>query len=161
MQQIDLSAALPLVRETPSFEGVRLAMSDGRPLTLGVGDAAKAATIAALASEWPGPVLVITARADRAEALAEETAAWLGDPGASSCTPNATPYRTSGWHPHLTSCGTVCGRLRSSATESARVIFAPALWPSRSARCRPTRRDRAFDGCARASASKSSRSSGN
>ena len=128
MQAIDLSAALPLVRETPSFEGVRSALRDGRALTLGVGDGAKAATIAALASEWPGPVLVITARADRAEALAEETGAWLGDPERVLLYPerDALPYERLAPPPDV-----VRDRLRAitdaTAMASVRVIFAPAL----------------------------------
>ena len=127
MQPIDLSAALPLVREAPSFEGVRSALSGGRPLTLGVGDGAKAATIAALASEWPGPVLVITARADRAEALAEETGAWLGEPERALLYPerDALPYERLA--PPL---DVVRDRLRAIAElrdGQPRVIFAPAL----------------------------------
>jgi len=127
MQPIDLSAALPMVRETPSFENVRSALSAGHSLTLGVGDGAKAATVAALASEWPGPVLVITARADRAEALAEETGAWLGETERVLLYPerDALPYERL-----APSFDVVRDRLRA-ITElrdgERRVIFAPAL----------------------------------
>src|SRR5438552_18404894 len=77
MEPIDLSAILPQLRRTPSFERVR-ALSAGRILTLGVGDAAKPAALAAIAGEGEGPVVVITTRADRAERLAEELSVWLG-----------------------------------------------------------------------------------
>jgi transcription-repair coupling factor (superfamily II helicase) len=66
------------MRGAPSFQRVREALSAGRPLTLGVSDAAKPAVLAAIAGERAGPVLIITTRADRAEALAEELSAWLG-----------------------------------------------------------------------------------
>ena len=77
MEPIDLSAILPHLRRTPAFERVR-ALSAGRILTLGVGDAAKPAALAAIAGQREGPVVVITTRADRAEALAEELSVWLG-----------------------------------------------------------------------------------
>src|SRR5438876_116987 len=78
MERIDLSAILPRLRRSPSFERVRSALDAGRALTLGVGDAAKPTALAAIAGEREGPVLIVTTRADRAEALAEELAAWLG-----------------------------------------------------------------------------------
>src|SRR3990170_5010705 len=79
MEPIDLSGLLAALQRTPSFERVRSLMRrDGR-LTLGAGDSAKPAALAVIASEWPGPVLVITTRSDRAEALAEEVSAWVGD----------------------------------------------------------------------------------
>ena len=127
MQEIDLSAALPLVRETPSFEGVRSTLRDGRSLTIGVSDAAKAATVAALASEWPGPVLVITARADRAEALAEEAGAWLGERERILVYPerDALPYERL-----APPTDVVRDRLRAITAlgdDERRVIFAPGL----------------------------------
>src|SRR6266545_1297725 len=50
----------------------------GQPLRLGVGDAAKAAAVAALARDAQGPVLVIVPKQTRAGDLHEELAAWLG-----------------------------------------------------------------------------------
>ena len=80
MELIDLSATLPAIQRAPSFERVRGALQQGGSLTLGVSDAAKPVTLAAIADDRPGPVLVITTRSDRAESLAEEISAWLGDP---------------------------------------------------------------------------------
>jgi len=78
MDPIDLSAILPQLRRTPSFERVRSALDAGRSLTLGVGDAAKPGALAAIAGKTEGSVLIITTRADRAEAIAEELSVWLG-----------------------------------------------------------------------------------
>jgi transcription-repair coupling factor (superfamily II helicase) len=127
MQEIDLSAALPLLSEAPSFEGVRSALRDDGSLTIGVSDAAKAPAIAALASQWDGPVLVITARTDRAETLADETGAWLGDRERTLLYPerDALPYERLAPPPDI-----VRDRLRALTVlgdGEPRVIFAPAL----------------------------------
>jgi transcription-repair coupling factor (superfamily II helicase) len=51
----------------------------GRPMRLGVADAAKPAVIAAYARDAAGPVLVIVPRALQARDLVEELAPWLGE----------------------------------------------------------------------------------
>jgi transcription-repair coupling factor (superfamily II helicase) len=127
MREIDLSAALPLLRKAPSFESVRSGLHDAGSLTLGVSDAAKAPAIAALASEWDGPVLVITARTDRAETLQDEVSAWLGDRERTLLYPerDALPYERLAPPPDI-----VRDRLRALtvlAESEPRVIFAPAL----------------------------------
>jgi len=64
-----------------SFPRLRSAIESTAPVvTAGVGDAAKPAAVAALALDRQAPVLLLTAREPRAEALADEIAAWLGDP---------------------------------------------------------------------------------
>jgi transcription-repair coupling factor (superfamily II helicase) len=77
---MNLSPLLPLLRGTPSLAAVLTALNSGRSLTLGLADGAKAAALAALLAEWPDPALIVVSRADRAQALAEELAAWLGQP---------------------------------------------------------------------------------
>jgi len=60
-------------------------------LVLGVSDGAKAATIAALTQGLSWPILVLTARPDRARALVEELAVWLGEPSRVHLFPERDP----------------------------------------------------------------------
>jgi len=78
---MNLSGLLPLIRSTSALGGVLAALEQGSPqrLVVGVSDGAKAATIAALAEGLSCPILVLAARPDRARALVEELAVWLGD----------------------------------------------------------------------------------
>jgi len=126
MEPIDLSAVLSAIRAAPSFERLSAALREGR-LTLGVGDAAKPVTLAAIAGEWTGTVLIITPRMDRAEALAEEVSAWLGDPDRVLVYPerDALPYERLAPAPD-----TVRDRLRTAGGLGAgerRVIIASGL----------------------------------
>src|SRR5438132_5830564 len=126
MEPIDLSAILPHLRRTPAFERVR-ALSAGRILTLGVGDAAKPAALAAIAGQREGPVVVITTRADRAEALAEELSVWLGADAEVLLYPerDALPYERLAAAPDI-----VRDRLRAAAALSTGercIIVASAL----------------------------------
>src|SRR5439155_602248 len=116
MERIDLSAILPRLRRSPSFERVRSALDAGRALTLGVGDAAKPTALAAIAGEREGPVLIVTTRADRAEALAEELAAWLGADAEVMLYPerDALPYERLAAAPDI-----VRDRLRTASALSA------------------------------------------
>src|SRR5437667_6472658 len=126
MEPIDLSAILPHLRRTPAFERVR-ALSAGRILTLGVGDAAKPAALAAIAGQREGPVVIVTTRADRAEALAEELAAWLGADAEVMLYPerDALPYERLAAAPDI-----VRDRLRTASALSAAgrtIVVASAL----------------------------------
>jgi transcription-repair coupling factor (superfamily II helicase) len=76
---MDLSALLPSIAGAPSLTRLAEAARDGRRLIVGLPDAAKAVTIATLARSLDGPLLVIVHREDRAEELADELTAWLGD----------------------------------------------------------------------------------
>src|SRR4030042_122335 len=94
--RMNLSGLLPLIQTTPGLAPVLGRLSalrtpplrmaergpapDGAPLVLGLPDTAKAATLAALAQGLAAPLLVLAARPDRARALVEELAVWLGDP---------------------------------------------------------------------------------
>lgn len=75
----DLSSVTRYVRRSPALAGLAARIRGGgfRQL-VGVRDSAKPLLLAALAGEWPGPLVVLTPRPGRAETLAEETAAWLG-----------------------------------------------------------------------------------
>ena len=116
MEPIDLSAILPRLRQTPSVERVEVTLKAGRSLTLGVGDAAKPAALAAIAGEREGPVLIVTTRADRAEALAEQLAAWLGADAEVMLYPerDALPYERLAAAPDI-----VRDRLRTASALSA------------------------------------------
>ncbi len=81
MQSINLSAALSYIEDAPSLRRLHAALQSGERLTAIAPDAAKAATVALVAKSWPSPVLVLASRPQRADDLAEEIAAWLGDPG--------------------------------------------------------------------------------
>ena len=70
---VNLSALLPLVEESgalPPLDGIR---------ALGVPDPAKPPVIAAIGRRHRAPVVVVTARPQRALNLADELRAWLGD----------------------------------------------------------------------------------
>ena len=76
---MDLSGLLPLIEG--ALDGERLATLVRRPsgsTTVGVPDGAKAALIALLAQQSDAPLLIVTARPNRALALIEELTAWLG-----------------------------------------------------------------------------------
>jgi len=78
---MDLAGLLSIIQSAPAFGRLRGALdAPGAALTVGVGDSAKPAAVAAMVRDWAGPVLIVTARTDRAEALAEELGYWLGDP---------------------------------------------------------------------------------
>jgi transcription-repair coupling factor (superfamily II helicase) len=76
---MNLSGLLPDLRSALDKQGLAARLDGGAPLLLGLPDGAKAAVVATLASTGR-PVLVVSPRPDRAAALAEEVASWLGDP---------------------------------------------------------------------------------
>jgi len=84
---MNLSGLLPAIR---SMTGLMPAMDQPR-LVLGLPDAAKAAALAAMAGDRAEPLLVLTARPDRARALAEELAVWLGDESRVALFPERDP----------------------------------------------------------------------
>jgi len=76
---MDLSALLAIIDETAGLGRLRETLrGNSASAVVGVSDAAKPATLAALVVDEDRPVLVITGRPARAEVLAEELAAWLG-----------------------------------------------------------------------------------
>ncbi|HUS83331.1 MAG TPA: transcription-repair coupling factor, partial [Dehalococcoidia bacterium] len=76
---MNLSGLLPLIEEELDEERVsRLLREPSGPLTIGVPDGAKAALIALLAQRTDAPLVVVTSHSNRALALVEELAAWLG-----------------------------------------------------------------------------------
>ena len=75
---MNLSGLLPDLRSALEEHGLAARLDGGTPLLLGLPDGAKAAVVATLASTGR-PVLVVSPRPDRAAALAEEVASWLGD----------------------------------------------------------------------------------
>ncbi len=78
---MDLTELISTIEGAPAFQRLGGDLRQGAgPRTIGVVEGAKAAALAAIAHDWPGPVLVITPRPQRAEALAEQIAVWLGQP---------------------------------------------------------------------------------
>jgi transcription-repair coupling factor (superfamily II helicase) len=97
---MDLSGLLPLIRSTGALEAALASLRHGRQrLVLGVPDGAKAATIAVLAQASSAsseqalscPVIVLAPRPDRARALVEELAVWLGDESRTHLFPERDP----------------------------------------------------------------------
>jgi len=78
--EVNLSGLLPALESALEKQGVAARLDGGTPLLLGLPDGAKAYLVAALARLSGRPVLVVSPRPDRAAALAEEVASWLGDP---------------------------------------------------------------------------------
>ena len=125
---MNLAGLLSLIERVPSLAQLRAALGQGDVrLTVGVGDAAKAAAVAALVREQHSPVLVVAPRPDRAEALAEELATWLGEPERLLLFPerDALPYERLAPDPE-----TVRDRLRAIAAlsqDSRSVVVTSAL----------------------------------
>jgi transcription-repair coupling factor (superfamily II helicase) len=76
---MNLSGLLPLIEEALDGERVSRLLAPSEPLTVGLPDGAKAALVALLARRAERPLVLVTARANRAASLVEELAAWLGD----------------------------------------------------------------------------------
>ncbi|MEO8456571.1 MAG: transcription-repair coupling factor [Chloroflexota bacterium] len=77
---MDLSGLIPTIEQAPGFaeQRERLARAGARE-TAGLTDAAKPATLAAIASHESGPVVIVTGRSGRALSLCEEISAWAGE----------------------------------------------------------------------------------
>jgi len=92
---MNLSGLLETLRAAPSLRRLaELFSSPGVRLSVALGEAAKAAAVSALARERGQPVLLVVARPEQAEAMAEELAAWLGDQGEARLFPEreSLPY---------------------------------------------------------------------
>jgi transcription-repair coupling factor (superfamily II helicase) len=74
---MDLTGLTQLIESAPSLAALQ--SGAGSRITIGVGDGAKAITVAALAPQINAPILLLTARPSRAETLAEELPSWVGD----------------------------------------------------------------------------------
>ncbi|HXG41723.1 MAG TPA: transcription-repair coupling factor [Dehalococcoidia bacterium] len=145
---MELGTLLEVVASAPTLQRV-VAMTTSRSLrlTLGVPDAAKAPTVAALFRASGRSLLLVVPRPERAEALAEEVAAWLGDGESVLLFPDreALPYERLG--PDLEA---VAGRLRVLArlrqgrpvlvVASARALAQRTLTPSELAEASPVLR---------------------
>jgi transcription-repair coupling factor (superfamily II helicase) len=76
---MNLSEIALHLRESAGFSAVRAALPSAGLLRVGVTEGAKAVTVAALAADVTGPVVVVTARPQTAKALVEELTAWAGE----------------------------------------------------------------------------------
>ncbi|MCE2489931.1 MAG: transcription-repair coupling factor [Anaerolineae bacterium] len=76
----ELTGLFPVLRSNPAWHGLRQQLQQTAPLPdLQVISAARPFVLAALAREWDGPIVFITARVDRAWDVAGQLPVWLPD----------------------------------------------------------------------------------
>lgn len=76
----ELTGLFPLLRGNPAWQAIQARLQQTTPLPqLQVPGAARPFVLAALAQEWEGPVLFLTARVDRAWNVAGQLPVWLPD----------------------------------------------------------------------------------
>jgi transcription-repair coupling factor (superfamily II helicase) len=77
---MQLTGLLDLLRDSAAYRDLITSLNQGAPSAeLGVIRAARPFLLAALARDWDGPILYLTARIDRAYNVSEQIPAWLGD----------------------------------------------------------------------------------
>jgi transcription-repair coupling factor (superfamily II helicase) len=75
---MQLSGLLDLLRETQPYRDLLVTLNNGRSADdLGVIRAARPFVLGALARDWPGPVIYVTARVDRAYNVSEQLPVWV------------------------------------------------------------------------------------
>ena len=89
----DLSAMLPVLQAVDPLPELFARLDEGRPVRLGVPDAAKAVTAALLWRRTRRPVLYVTARESDAQAAVEQLRMWAGDATVHFPAPGALPYQ--------------------------------------------------------------------
>ncbi|MBW4438818.1 MAG: transcription-repair coupling factor [Pleurocapsa minor GSE-CHR-MK-17-07R] len=100
-----LTGLTTLLRESEAYRrALSILKDDARPTpTLGVLRAARAFTLAALAQDWPGPVVYVTARVDRAYNASEQLPVWLPERRILRFSePAPLFYERSGWGENVT-----------------------------------------------------------
>src|SRR5690606_13897039 len=77
---MQLNGLLNLLRESATYRNILNRLQAGEPPDdLRIIRAARPFTLAALAQDWDGPVIFITARVDRAYNVSEQLPVWLPD----------------------------------------------------------------------------------
>ncbi|MEO8609596.1 MAG: transcription-repair coupling factor [Chloroflexota bacterium] len=77
---MQLTGLLDVLRDSAAYHNLTDALKSGASLSdLGILRAARPFLLSALARDWDGPILYITARIDRAYNVSEQIPAWLGD----------------------------------------------------------------------------------
>src|SRR6185436_3415205 len=77
---MQLTGLLDVLRDSAAYHNLTDALKGGASLSdLGILRAARPFLLSALARDWDGPILYITARIDRAYNVSEQIPAWLGD----------------------------------------------------------------------------------
>jgi transcription-repair coupling factor (superfamily II helicase) len=102
---MDLSGLTTLLRESEAWRRAlrRIRQDDAPPALLGVLRSARAFTLAALAQDWPGPVIYVTARVDRAYNAGEQLPVWLSERRILRFSePAPLFYERSGWGENVT-----------------------------------------------------------
>src|SRR6476620_9177463 len=96
---MQLTGLLDLLRSSSVYRDLltRLRNDSAMP-DLGVIRAARPFLLAALAQEWPAPIIYITGRVDRAYNVSEQLPVWLGDrPVCRFAEPTALFYERTPW----------------------------------------------------------------
>lgn len=76
---MQLSGLLDFLRESAAYREVLTRLQGGETPALGVIRAARPFVLAALAQDWPGPVIYITPQIKRAYNVSEQLPVWLGE----------------------------------------------------------------------------------
>ncbi len=111
---MQLTGLLDTLRETPAYQNL-LAYLNGDPsdqdIALGLLRAARPFVLAALATDWPGPVIYVTARPDDAYNAAEQLPVWMDMERVTRFNePTAAFYERSAWGE-----GAISGRMTALA----------------------------------------------
>ncbi len=74
---MNLSGLLPLIENLPAFHSLITALRAQTTTSADVIESARAPVLAALSHAWNAPMVILTARSDRAKQLADELGAWM------------------------------------------------------------------------------------
>ncbi len=74
---MNLSGLLPLIENLPAFPDLTAALRSQTTTSADVIESARAPALAALSRAWNAPIVLLTARSDRAKQLADELSVWM------------------------------------------------------------------------------------
>ncbi|HEX7588637.1 MAG TPA: transcription-repair coupling factor, partial [Anaerolineae bacterium] len=97
---MNISGLLPLIESLPAFEALAAALRAQPTVTAEVIEAARSPMLAALSRSLDAPIVVLTARSDRAKQLADELNVWRHESGGVSIFPEPDPlfYERMPWN---------------------------------------------------------------
>jgi transcription-repair coupling factor (superfamily II helicase) len=78
---MQLTGLVDLLQQTNQYQKALSMLETQTSLTLNIIRSARPYLTAALAQDWPGPIIYVTARIKRAYNVAEQLPVWLGDHG--------------------------------------------------------------------------------
>ncbi len=114
---MNLSGLLPLIEDLAAFHDLTAALRAQNTVTADVIESARAPMLAALSRALAAPIVVLTARSDRAKQLADELGVWSADPGGIFTFPEPDPlfYERMPWNAE-----TIAARLAALAALAQR-----------------------------------------